>query len=116
MVCVDVMCVYRNGLWVYSTESGYFKCLEFLSVVQFQLREVIVYRSCNFCFDNNNKMPCISPSSLATLGTNQSVLIRGVASFQGWICTIQWTPSNPATLGTSQSVLIRGVSPILWVD
>ncbi len=40
----------------------------------------------------------------------KSVLIRGVASFQGWICTIQWTPSNPATLGTSQSVLIRGVA------
>ncbi len=25
----------------------------------------------------------------ATLGTSQGVLIRGVASFQGWICTIQ---------------------------
>ncbi len=28
----------------------------------------------------------------ATLGTYQSVQIRGVASFQGCICTIQWTP------------------------
>ncbi len=51
-----------------------------------------------------------TPSNLATLGTCQSVLIRGVGSFLGWICTIQWTPSNPAPLGTSQSVLIRGVA------
>ena len=43
------------------------------------------------------------------LGTNQGVLIRGVASFLGWVCTIQWTPSNPATLRTSQSVLIRAM-------
>ncbi len=28
-----------------------------------------------------------TPSNPATLGTRQSVLIRGVASFQGWICT-----------------------------
>ncbi len=29
-----------------------------------------------------------SSSNLATLGTCQSVLIRGVASFQGWLCTV----------------------------
>ncbi len=53
-----------------------------------------------------------TPSNPATLGTSQSVLIRGVTSFQGWICTIQWTPSNPATLGTSQSVPTRGVASL----
>ncbi len=30
-------------------------------------------------------------------GPSQSVLIRGVASLQGWICTIQWTHFNLAT-------------------
>ncbi len=44
------------------------------------------------------------------VGTSQSVLIRGVSSFQRWIVLCKWTPSNPTTLGTSQSVLIRGVS------
>ncbi len=32
-------------------------------------------------------------SNTATLGTSQSVLIRGVASFQGWICTF-WSGLN----------------------
>ncbi len=41
-----------------------------------------------------------TPSNPATLGTSQSALIRGVASFQGWwVCTIQWTLSNQALLG-----------------
>ncbi len=36
------------------------------------------------------EMVCLiatTTSNLATFGTSQSVLIRGVASFQGWICT-----------------------------
>ncbi len=41
-----------------------------------------------------------TPSNPATLGTSQSALIRGVASFQ-------WTPSNPATLGTSHTLGIE---------
>ena len=30
-----------------------------------------------------------TPSNSATLETSESVLIRGVASFHGWICTIK---------------------------
>ncbi len=47
-------------------------------------------------FVTNSGLTLIRPP----LGPSQSVLIRGVASFQGWICTIQWTPSDPTTLGT----------------
>ncbi len=42
-------------------------------------------------------LPPIQPP----FGTSQSVLIRGVASFQGWICNYTVDSSNPATLGTS---------------
>ena len=39
-------------------------------------------------------------------------MIRGVTSFQGWICTVQ---CNPATLRTSQRVLIGGRCGLIFV-
>ncbi len=38
-----------------------------------------------------------TPTNPATLGTSHSVLIRGVAPFQGGIVLDTWTPSSPAT-------------------
>ena len=46
----------------------------------------------------------------ATLGTSQSVLISGVASFQGWICTRKHT-SGWGSL--SSGVQIRGEFTVL---
>ncbi len=69
----------------------------------FQFRNALMWR-------NENWPPTLPSGWFRLMSLLRLVLIRGVASFQGWICTIQWTPSNPATLGTSQSVLIRGVA------
>ncbi len=49
-----------------------------------------------------------TPSNPATLGTSQSLLIRGVASFQGWICTILNWPEYRG--GLISGVQIRGSS------
>ncbi len=57
-----------------------------------------VLQSCHTDLGNKNNIIQWTPSNPATIGTRQSVLIRGVASFH--------FSSNPITLGTNQSVLI----------
>ncbi len=53
-----------------------------------------------------------TPSNPATPGTSQSVLIRGMASFQGWVCTRKDTLKWPEYRGGLISgVQIRGSSP-----
>ncbi len=111
-----VQCVWWRVVWLSSCAYCFGWCCEVQHACQCEPGTCeMILSVCTLSWVYNNN---ISGHTLCLI----QLLIRamvvswleGVASFQGWICTVQWTPSNPATLGTSQSVLIRGVAS--WFD